>query len=318
MKKRWIFLLTALMVLSLMANGFADAKHPGTPGRLIDPVVSTDWLLANGSLNNLVIIDIRSANEYLAGHIANSINMPFELPFCAWLGMKGDILLELPDDQTLFNSISSCGITRDSLVVVVTTLSTPPYPLSNATRVADTLIYAGVKNVAVLDGGFPKWVAENKPVTTEIPVISPVTYRGAVNKEMFVTIDYVKKHLGKSIIIDARDADVYFGITLEDWANKAGHIPTARSLPTPWMWNSDGTYKEIATLREMAAGVIEDRNDKFGFDKKEIIIYCGLGGYESSWWFVLTQMLGYDNVKLYDGAAQEWVKYYDMSKFRWE
>lgn len=328
MKRKWVLLLTALMVLSLLVNGFAYAKHPGTPGRQIDPVVTTDWLLANGGLNKLVVIDIRSSAEYLAGHIANSINAPFEVPFCAWLAMRGDVLLELPDDQSLFNTIGACGITRDSQVVLITSMANPPFPLANATRVAATLIYAGVKNVAVLDGGFPKWVAENKPVTTVIPAVVPVTYQGAANQEMWVTIDYVKKHLGKSLIIDARDVDVYFGITLESWANKAGHIPTARSLPTLWMWNADGTYKETAVLKEMAAGVIDDCNArlfdrlkdewKFRSDKEEIIIYCGLGGYETSWWFVLTQMLGYDNVKLFDGAAQEWVNYYDMTKFTWE
>ena len=83
-----------------------------------------------------------------------------------------------------------------------------------------------------------------------------MAYNGKVNEELLVTEEYVKKSLKKAIIIDARDADVYFGVTIEPYAPKAGHIPNARSLPTPWMWNEDGTYKSIDTLKEMAAGVI--------------------------------------------------------------
>jgi thiosulfate/3-mercaptopyruvate sulfurtransferase len=229
--------------------------------------------------------------------------------------MRDDLLLEVPDVADLFNVIGSAGIRRDSLVVIVTTTANPPdppYPLANATRVADTLIYAGVKNVAILDGGYPKWKAEDKPTDTEVPNVIPVTYRGRVNEEMFVSIEYVRRHIGRVLIIDARDADVYFGVTIEPFADKAGHIPGAKSLPTPWMWKSDGTYKDPEILGAMASGVMG------GHKAKEIIVYCGVGGYASSWWFVLTQVLGYENVKLYDGAAQEWVRYYDMVPYQWD
>jgi thiosulfate/3-mercaptopyruvate sulfurtransferase len=190
----------------------------------------------------------------------------------------------------------------------------PFFGLANANRVADTLIYAGVKDVAILDGGYPKWVAEGRAATKEVPALNPVKYQGKVNKAMFVPIDYVKKHVEKAIIIDARDSDVYFGATIEPFANKAGHIPSARSLPAPWIWdlNADnGTYmyKDSETLRAVAYGVIGQSADP---KSQEIIVYCGVGGYASSWWFVLTQVLGCQNVKIYDGAAQEWVNYYDM------
>jgi len=177
--------------------------------------------------------------------------------------------------------------------------------------------YAGVKSVAILDGGYPKWVVEKKPTTTVPTNATPATYQAKVNKEMFVSIEYVRKHIGKSVMIDARDADVYFGAAIEPFAPKEGHIPHARFLPTPWMWrlNPDGTYvyKDQKTLRAMASGVIGRHRDK------EIIVYCGVGGYASSWWFVLTQALGYDNVRIFDGSAQEWVmKKYDMAPYQWE
>jgi thiosulfate/3-mercaptopyruvate sulfurtransferase len=315
MKRRLLMAMVSIFALIGLLVVGAHAKHTRPPFRAIAPIVTTDWLEDNLGQEELVIIDIRSADEYAADHIPNSINIPFVVPFSAWITMRDDLLLEVPDVADLFNVIGSAGIRRDSLVVIVTTTANPPdppYPLANATRVADTLIYAGVKNVAILDGGYPKWKAEGKPTDTEVPNVTPVTYRGRVNEAMFVPIEYVRKHIGKTVIIDARDADVYFGVTIEPFADKAGHIPSAKSLPTPWMWKSDGTYKDQEILSAMASGVIGRHK------AKEIIIYCGVGGYASSWWFVLTQVLGYENVKLYDGAAQEWVRYYDMVPYQWD
>ena len=315
MEKRILLALPAfILTVSLFLTGYAYAKHVPPWIRLIDPIVSTDWLAANSGLQDLVILDIRGGGDYAAGHIPKAINVPFTDPFSSeWVvSDPNGLWLQLPEKAALFNTIGSRGIKKDSLVVIVTTTGAPPYPLANATRVADTLIYAGVKNVAILDGGYPKWVAEGKSTTTEIPVVQPIPYRAKVDEEMFVAIEYVRKHIGKALIIDARDADVYFGVTIEPFADKAGHIPTARSLPTPWMWNPDGTYKDAEILGAMASGVIGRH------EASEIIVYCGVGGYASSWWFVLTQVLGYENVKIYDGSAQEWVRYYDMVPYQWD
>ena len=307
-------LLGLFLFLSLLLSSLAYGKNPASSARAIDPLVTTDWLQANSKMENLVILDIRSKKDYSEGHIPSSINVPFEVPVSEWIIAKDDLLLEVPEGTALSNTIGACGISSKSLVVVVTTVTNPPdppYPLANATRVADTLIYAGVKNVAILDGGYPKWKKEGKATDTEVPRANKVSYQGKTNKAMFVSREHVRKSIGKSLLIDARDAHVYFGVMLEPFANKAGHIPSAKSLPTPWMWKPDGTYQDSRTLEAMAAGVI-------GKDKaKEIIVYCGVGGYASSWWFVLTQVLGYPNVKIYDGSAQEWVRHHDMVAYQW-
>jgi thiosulfate/3-mercaptopyruvate sulfurtransferase len=322
MEKRILFVLPAfVLIASLFLTGHAYTKHVPPWGRMIDPIVSTDWLAANSDLEGLVILDIRSKDEYDTRHIPNSINVPFADPFSSeWVvSDPNGLWLQLPEKAALFNTIGSRGIRKNSLVVIVTTTGDPPYPLANATRVADTLIYAGVKNVAILDGGYPKWVAEGKPTATEVPAVEQVPYYSKVNDEMFVSIEFVRKHIGRAVIIDARDANIYFGEAIEIFADKPGHIPTARSLPTPWMWNAkegsyaeDGTYKNREILGAMTSGIIGRHK------ANEIIVYCGVGGYASSWWFVLTQVLGYENVKIYDGSAQEWVMYYDMVPYQWD
>ncbi|MCC6604447.1 MAG: sulfurtransferase [Anaerolineae bacterium] len=297
------FMLAAFFFIFLGAGSVMAHFHLPT-------TVSADWLEANSSLNNLVILDIRSSAEYEAGHIPGSINEPFEVPFSAWITMRDDLLLELPDKADLFSAIGALGITKQSVVVVVTQgTAVPPFPLANATRVADTLIYAGVRHVTILDGGYAKWVEDGKAETQDVPTITPVSFRGSVNHRMFVTIDYVVRQINKprgAILVDARDADVYNGLVIEPWADKPGHIPTARSLPAPLLWNEDGTYKSHDELKALAEAVVGTNRNK------EIIVYCGVGGYSSSWWYVLTQELGYTNVKIYDGASQEWVRYYDM------
>ena len=122
----------------------------------IEPIVSTEWLAENLDRENLVIIDIRSGDAYAQGHIHNAVNVPLEVPFSAWTTMRNDLLMEVPDEAELFSMIGNCGITKDSLVVIVTEIAeppAPPYPSANATRAAFTLFYAGIENVAILDGG---------------------------------------------------------------------------------------------------------------------------------------------------------------------
>ena len=326
MEKRIFFTLpVVILMVSLFLTGYAYAKNFPPWIRTIDPIISTDWLSTHSA--EVVILDIRSPADYATGHIPGSINEPFVTAFdpCKgpsshWITGSDDCLwLQVPDVNDLLMTIGNLGISRGSRVVIVTAPNPnePPfYGLANATRVALTLIYAGVKNVAILDGGYPKWAAELRPISTVPTTATPVTYNAKVNEEMFVSIEYVRKHMGKAVIIDARDAEVYFGAAIEPFAPKEGHIPTARSLPTPWMWelNPDGTYtyKDTEILGAMASGVIGKHK------ATEIIVYCGVGGYASSRWFVLTQVLGYENVKIYDGSAQEWVKYYDMVPYQWD
>jgi len=263
--------------------------------RAVPPIVSTHWLAKNIDDPKLVIIDIRTSDRYEAGHIPNAINTPLT----SWAVTREGLLLELPEVDALFKTIGSAGIKSDSRVVVVNKVDIP-HDIADATRVACTLIYAGVNNVAVLNGGYNKWLKERKPLSEETVKPKPLAYKGELNKALFVTKEYVEKRLGKSTIIDSRTPDEFFGITQDLFTEKPGHIPTALCLPAPWVWTEEGSYKSIREIRELAYGVVgRDRS-------KEIIIYCGVGGFSSTWCFLLRELLGYTNIKIYDGAAQEW------------
>ncbi len=263
--------------------------------REISPFVSTDWLEQNLNNPRLAIVDIRKAEEYKDGHIPGAVNSPFG----SWIIEKNKLLLELPADSDLLALIGGLGIKPNSLVVVVSTADND-YSRADATRVAWTMITAGLKDLAVLNGGYAKWLKEKKNVSTEPVVPKAEEYKAKVNRAVVASKAYVMNKIGKSTIVDNRDANVYFGVATEPFAPRPGHIKSAVNLPTPWVYTKEGTLLSADDIAKMAANVI-------GKDKsKEVIVYCGVGGYCSTWWFLSTQMLGYKNVKFYDGAAQEW------------
>jgi thiosulfate/3-mercaptopyruvate sulfurtransferase len=316
--KKNVFL--ALIVLALVALPLCIActlitstTKPTPPTtRDIAPIVTTQWLANNIDAPNLVILDARAPDNYAQGHIPGSINVPGLGNFylCLFAPDCG-LWMELPKEAALLTTIGNAGITGASRVVVVGRTVDPyaAYAVADAARVAITLLYAGVKNVALLNGGYDKWATEGRTTSTEPVKAKAVTYTGVVNKGMFVTKDYVEKKIGKSTLVEAREPDIYYGIIQEPWTKRAGHIPTAKNLPAPWLWAFEkdkkeairyGTWKDADVIREMALAVLgEDAS-------KEIIVYCGVGGYASPVWFALTQMVGYTNAKVYDGSMQEW------------
>jgi len=327
--------MVLVLISVLVVGAGAQAHWPPPPSRDIEPIVSTDWLEDNFGAEDLVILDVRSPDEYTAGHIPDSINVPIAFPVSAWTAMRGDIFYEVPPAEELFDTIGNAGITGDSLVVVVGRTCDLPgvpaaYSTADANRVAITLIYAGIRNVAVLDGGFDKWSAEGKATSTELVTPTAVTYIGEANEAMFVSKAYVEKKIrrkwGASVILDGRDPEFYFGIGMEPFYTRAGHIPGATCLPAPYFWDAtvDGagatiymTYKDTAVLKDMASGAVGKRM----FSKaKEIIVYCGVGGYASTLWFVLHEVAGYKNVKIFDGSAQEWTADPDapVVLYQWE
>jgi thiosulfate/3-mercaptopyruvate sulfurtransferase len=302
MKNRMLFL----------ALGIAAAVSTLLPGHSAQAcsrthaLVSTAWLAEHMDRPDLVVVDVRSSDAYAAGHIPSAINLPFAAPVSAWITQRNGLLLEVPDQAELFATLGAAGIDKNSFVVVVNNTNAPgvppSYPRAQTARVAITLLYAGVKDVAILDGGFTNWAAEGRAQSTDIVTPTPGAYNAKVREHMFVSKEYVAASIGnpKSVLLDVRDANVYDGTVIEPFAPRPGHIPTAKSLPASLIWNDDGTFKSTGELWALAASVLGDHRGK------EIIIYCGVGGYASGWWFVLTEMLGYKHVKFYDGSAQEW------------
>ena len=202
MRYRVLLILIAWSLAALLFSACASLSGRGA-APTIAPIVSSDWLEQNLGAPELVVIDIRDPGSYAAGHIPKSVNEPFVTAFdpCTgptskWITSGPDCLwLEMPAARDLFTTIGGLGITPDSAVVIVTAPNPkepPYYGLANATRVADTLMYAGVSNVAVLDGGYPKWVGEGRPITQTAGSKPATVYKGQVMEFMVVRTEYVK------------------------------------------------------------------------------------------------------------------------------
>lgn len=295
--------LTAITCFS--AYSIVNAHH-----RKINPIVTTEWLAAN--LNSgLIILDLRIDTAYEAGHIANSISSPAD----GWWTTSGDaLLLEMWDEEALRSKIGDLGIDGSSKVVLANT-SLNNYDRAQTNRVAWTLIYAGLANVAVLNGGYTKWVAEERELTQFSLLPEVKVYTGRFNPFVLASKRTVMRNLFTAKIIDARIPDDFFGITTpREFSEKDGHIAGAVSLPTPWVFTKDGQYKDHETLAAMARGVVG-----YPCYHRKNIVYCGVGGFASTWWFILSEVLGYQNVSLYDGSIQEWTRdpYAPVQKFTW-
>jgi len=265
--------------------------------RDIEPIVSTDWLEKNINNPKLIIVDIRKVEDYKTGHIPNAINVIYG----SWAIMKGGLRNEMPPADDLSDVISAAGIGPESQIVVVGKADT----VSNRTdisRVAWTLKYASVGNVAILDGGFDKWATDKKTLSTDLVKPKSTKYQVKANEVMLANKDYVMNAIGKVLIVDVRESDFYQGTKKLDFVAKPGRIKGAVNLPTSQAYTKEGTFKSKADLAALVAGVT-------GTDTtKEVILYCDTGKVCTAWAFIMTDLLGYKNVKLYDGSTEEWMK----------
>jgi thiosulfate/3-mercaptopyruvate sulfurtransferase len=276
--------------------------------QIIAPILSTEDLAKNLKNPNVVIVDIRKVEEYKAGHIPGAVGIFYN----NWAPAKGVLQNELPADDDLIDILSASGIQPDTMVVVYGTTATGADRV-NVTRVAWTLKYAGVQKVSVLSGGLEKWaVREKREVSQDVVRIVAKPYKGKFNRNVLAQKDYVKSQIGKAIIVDAREPAFFSGQQKLPFVAKTGRIKGAVNLPTGQVFdkvplgdNPDAVawiYKDTATLRSMATAAVG--NDR----SKEIIVYCDSGRVASAWWFFLSEVLGYKNVKNYDGSMEEWTK----------
>jgi thiosulfate/3-mercaptopyruvate sulfurtransferase len=301
MKERRLKPLYLVLAFLLGMPLFAGARE-------IAPVVSGEWLEKNINDSKLVIVDIRKEEEYKEGNIPNSINVSYGI----WAVKKKGLDNELPEDSDLFAVIGSAGIKTGSHVVVVGNNDTPTDQM-NMTRVAMTLVYAGIENVAVLDGGFNQWEEAKRPISTETRKPTAGAHQGKVNKALFATKAHVLSNIGKARIVDTRMPDFFFGVSKLPFVERAGRIKGSVSLPSAWIFTKERTFRSTDDLKAMAMSVI-------GKDvAKEVITYCDTGRLCSGWWFVLRELLGYKNVKAYDGSSQEYAgdPNAPMVKYRW-
>lgn len=209
-----------------------------------------------------------------------------------------DLTLQMLPPDVLGERLAALGISDDSTIVV--------YPaggwFSPATRVMLTLQWAGFEHVSLLDGGLEAWVKENRPVTADVPTVTPGTLSALKVKPLVVDAAFVHASLGKAgiAVVDARTQNFYDGTQTggsQTSPHKTGHIAGAVSLPFVTLTTEDGRMKPAGELRALfsAAGI------KPG---DTVVAYCHIGQQATAVIFA-ARLLGH-KVALYDGSFEDW------------
>lgn len=264
-------------------------------GASLPAAVSASWVEQNLTDPDLRIIDIRKPEEYKAGHIAGAVNAFYG----SWAITRKHLENQVPDSEDLLDVIRNAGIGEQSRVVVVGKVDTIPDQV-NAPRVAWTLKFAGIRQAAFLDGGMNRWVAEKKPLSTDIVRVTPTELPLNLQKGKLALRSDVSS--GSALVVDTRLPEFFFGASKVPHVKRAGRIPNSVNLPSPWIFNKNGTMRDVKELEAIAAGAV-------GSDKsREMILYCDSGRLSAGWSYVLAEILGYKKIRMYDDSLQDWVE----------
>ena len=263
----------------------------------MDSLVSTEWLADHFGEPDLVVVDSswhmpasgrNGREEYLKAHIPGARFLDID----ELSDHSNPAPHMLPPVQDFGAAMEGLGVGRDDRIVVYDNS-----PIHTAARGWFTLRHFGARNVAVLDGGFRKWVAEGRPTESGEPPHREASFKAEEGRDVF-TKEQILAGTGCALA-DARGKGRFEATEPEPRPGIAGgHIPGARNLPFGQLYNADGTFKPEAELREAFAGS--------GLNpSKPFIASCGSGVTATSLIFA-AHLLGYESGALYDGSWTEW------------
>ncbi len=241
--------------------------------------------------DNIVVVDTRKAKDYSKTHIKGAIHV-----YQGDLNVKTPVKGVLKKPSELATYLGSKGISEKNEIVLYCNKGT------NAGRVYWALKYMGAENVKILDGQMKAWKAERKPITKKASTRKATTFNKTLHKEYLARMSDVKKSVNDTdiVLIDARDIEEYNGTKKDDKDNlRKGHIPGAISIPKKSLVDSKSKLKS----KDALAAIF---NKSGATSDKTIIIYCKSSSRAGLEFMALTSVLGYKNVKVYDGAFYEW------------
>ncbi|MFK5645736.1 sulfurtransferase [Ornithinimicrobium sp. LYQ121] len=260
-------------------------------------LVTTQWLVDHLGADGLVVLESdEDVLLYDTGHVPGSLKLDWHLD------LNDPLTRDYVDGERFAEVMAERGVSRETTVVIYGDKSNwwAAYALW-------VMTLFGHADVRLLDGGRAAWVAEGRALTTEVPEVEPGVYPIVERDDSRVRAfrDDVLAHLGRPMV-DVRSPGEYSGELLhmpdypQEGAMRGGHIPGARSVPWARAANEDGTFRgrdelEAIYLQEQGLTPSDD-----------VVAYCRIGERSSHTWFVLTHLLGFDNVRNYDGSWTEW------------
>ena len=259
-------------------------------------LVDTEWVAQNldASGMRLVEVDVDTA-AYEQGHASGAVGWNWKSQ------LQESVVRDVVEKGEFERLLGAAGIGNDTRVIL--------YGDNNnwfAAWAYWQLKYYGHENVQLMNGGRAKWLAENRPTTMDVPSHAAQAYTAKdPDTSIRAMRDEVRASLGSSVLVDVRSPAEFSGELLapanlpQEGSQRGGHIPGAVNIGWAQAVNEDGSFKSADELNEIygGRGVTPD---------KDVIAYCRIGERSSHSWFVLKELLGYPNIRNYDGSWTEW------------
>jgi thiosulfate/3-mercaptopyruvate sulfurtransferase len=291
----------AAALAALMALG-ATFTASAAPVSDAPPLVSVEWLKGHLNDKDVVVLDIRSAIDgggfkaYSEAHIPGSVHSDYDK--AGWRVTRNNVPFMLPTVAELEKLIGDIGIDEDKHVVVVPA-GVGYTDFGSAARTYWTLKVVGLKSVSILDGGVAAWRSAGLPIESGEKKPAATIFAATVDKSLIAQGTEVEaiESKGGATLIDARPASFFFGKEKAPNAAAYGHIPGALNLDSASYYHSKtNKLKPKAELAALSAHV----------PAGPAVSYCNTGHWAATDWFVLHELLGRQDVRLYDGSMVEW------------
>jgi thiosulfate/3-mercaptopyruvate sulfurtransferase len=297
---------------------FGAVMAVSVTGAHAEPLVSAQWLNAHNADSNLVVLDIRSAIDgggaaaYAAAHIPGSVHSDYDK--AGWRVTRNNVPFMVPTAPELEKLIGDLGIDEDSHVVVVPA-GVNVLDFGSAARTYWTLKYAGVKDVSILDGGIAGWRQAGLPTESGVKAPSPRIFTAAVDKSILASAGEVETAGGNggATLVDARPASFFLGKEKAPAAQAYGHIPGAVNIDSAEFYDlKTNRLKPKDELAAIANSV----------PAGPVMNYCNTGHWAATDWFVMHELLGRKEARLYAGSMVEWTsnasRPVESSRTKWD
>lgn len=287
-----------LLLLSQPGGMPFAAELPG-------PLVGGEWLANNR--DSVLVLDARKETTSFAdGHIPGAVLVDVN-KIRIDRKIDGKTLTRMRPDAASFEQFMRAhGVDNDSLVVLTHRGETPGQ-VAGAARLYWHMKYYGFERVALLDGGNRSWVEALEDLVSESGPVNAGDYRvGAENPEILATMNQVRHALGNDAVtlVDTRELRYHVGLDKKDYVYAYGHIPGSRSLPYKFLNPAKGSTRYLD--RDIYVSLLDSL--RIDIDDS-LILYCNSAYECSSNWFVLHEILGKPDVRIYDGSLHQWTQY---------
>lgn len=295
----WRQVLTALFLTSFCELSFASDFFPS-------PLIKGDWLSSH--IDEVLVLDVRKDLDTFnkEGHIEGAI-LVNQGKVRVTRKFEGKELTRMIPDQPTFQAfLHQLGVNNDSNVVLTHRGKTPGQ-VAGAARLYWQMKYYGFNNVAMLDGGNAAWVdALEDLVTNDTEVTAGDVELKEEHPAIFSTMAEVRAALNDpdTRLVDTRDLRQHIGIYHKDYVYAPGHIPGSANFPYKFLHAEKGAakYFPVDKIRTIFEALNIDLND-------HLILYCNSAFECSSVWFVLHEVMGKQDVSVYDGSLHQWTQY---------